>query len=172
MRRAVCPGSFDPVTNGHLDIIGRAAALFDEVYVAVLVNAAKQALFGVDERIFMLQQATATLTSVSVEAFDGLLVDFCVERSASTIVKGLRTGGELGYELQMAQMNQALSGVETVLLPTAPQWSFVSSSLVKEVARLGGAVGSMVPPHVLASLHRRLPNDERGSDLRAPRSTG
>ncbi|MBA3265709.1 MAG: pantetheine-phosphate adenylyltransferase [Nocardioidaceae bacterium] len=158
MRRAVCPGSFDPMTNGHLDIIGRAAALFDEVYVAVLVNEAKQALFGADERITMLQQATATMGHVRVASFGGLLVDFCTERSVDTIVKGVRDSGELGYELQMAQMNRALSGVETVLLPTAPQWSFVSSSLVKEVARLGGDVEQLVPPYVLDRLRQRSPD--------------
>ncbi|MBA2574237.1 MAG: pantetheine-phosphate adenylyltransferase [Nocardioidaceae bacterium] len=156
MRRAVCPGSFDPLTNGHLDIISRAAALFDEVYVAVLVNEAKQGLFEPAERIAMLRQATDALGHVRVESFVGLLVDFCTERDIDAIVKGLRAGGDFDYELQMAQMNKALSGVETIFVPTSPQWSFVSSSLVKEIARSGGDVDQLVPSEVLDRLTRRL----------------
>ena len=156
MRRAVCPGSFDPLTNGHLDIITRAAALFDEVYVAVLVNEAKQGLFEPAERIAMLQQATDALGHVRVESFVGLLVDFCTERDIDAIVKGLRAGGDFDYELQMAQMNKTLSGVETIFVPTSPQWSFVSSSLVKEIARSGGDVAQLVPSDVLDQLTRRL----------------
>ncbi|MEJ7744812.1 MAG: pantetheine-phosphate adenylyltransferase [Nocardioidaceae bacterium] len=161
MRRAVCPGSFDPMTNGHLDIIDRAAGLFDEVFVAVLVNESKQSLFTPDERIAMLQEVTASMHHVRVEAFAGLLVDFCSQRSAATIVKGLRAGADFDYELRMAQMNKALSGVETVFVPTSPQWSFVSSSLVKEVARLGGDVEQLVPPYVFHRLNRRLPEQSR-----------
>lgn len=156
MRRAVCPGSFDPMTNGHLDIIERAAALFDEVYVAVLVNESKRSLFEPDERIAILEQGTQAMGSVKVEAFVGLLVDFCAERSIDTIVKGLRAGGDFDYEVQMAQMNRTLSGVETVFVPTAPQWSFVSSSLVKEIARFGGDVERLVPSYVLDRLTQRL----------------
>jgi len=156
MRRAVCPGSFDPLTNGHLDIISRAAALFDEVYVAVLVNDAKQGLFEPAERIAMLKQATHAVGHVRVESFVGLLVDFCIERDIDAIVKGLRAGGDFDYELQMAQMNRALSGVETIFVPTSPQWSFVSSSLVKEIARSGGDVAQLVPSDVLDQLTRRL----------------
>lgn len=153
---AVCPGSFDPVTYGHVDIVSRAAALFDKVIVAVLVNDSKRSLFSVDERIVMLSQATADMESVEVSSFSGLLVDFCAEQGAITIVKGLRATGDFDYEHQMAQMNANLRGIETVFLPTSPQWSFVSSSLVKEVARFGGDVSRLVPSYVLERLKHRL----------------
>lgn len=156
MPTAVCPGSFDPVTYGHVDIVSRAAALFDKVIVAVLVNDAKRSFFSVDERIAMLSQATADMGGVEIGSFSGLLVDFCAEQRATTIVKGLRATGDFDYELQMAQMNANLSGVETVFLPTSPQWSFVSSSLVKEVARFGGDVSRLVPSYVLERLNHRL----------------
>lgn len=158
MRRAVCPGSFDPVTNGHLDIVRRAARLFDEVVVAVLVNESKQQLFRVDERISMLRAATDTLSldNVTVTSFQGLLVDFCRDHSVVAIVKGLRVVTDFDAELQMAQMNQNLSGVETVFIPTSPEWSFLASSLVKEVARFGGDVSALVPSDVLDRLQRRL----------------
>ncbi len=156
MRIAVCPGSFDPVTYGHVDIVTRAAALFDKVIVAVLVNDSKRSLFSVDERIEMLRQAATEMAAVDVRTFSGLLVDFCAEQQATTIVKGLRATGDFDYELQMAQMNAGLTGVETVLLPTNPQWSFVSSSLVKEVARFGGDVSRLVPSYVLDRLKHRL----------------
>ncbi len=158
MRRAVCPGSFDPVTNGHLDIVRRAARLFDEVVVAVLVNESKQQLFSVDERISMLRAATDTLSldNVTVTSFQGLLVDFCRDHSVVAIVKGLRVVTDFDAELQMAQMNQNLSGVETVFIPTSPEWSFLASSLVKEVARFGGDVSALVPSDVLDRLQRRL----------------
>ncbi len=156
MRIAVCPGSFDPVTYGHVDIVTRAAALFDQVIVAVLVNDSKRSLFSVDERIEMLRQAATEMAAVEVKSFSGLLVDFCVEQQATTIVKGLRATGDFDYELQMAQMNASLARVETVLLPTNPQWSFVSSSLVKEVARFGGDVSGLVPSYVLDRLKHRL----------------
>lgn len=156
MPTAVCPGSFDPVTYGHVDIVSRAAALFDKVVVAVLVNDSKRSLFSVDERIAMLSQATADMGGVEVSSFSGLLVDFCTEQRATTIVKGLRATGDFDYELQMAQMNANLSGVETVFVPTSPRWSFVSSSLVKEVARFGGDVSGLVPSYVLERLNRRV----------------
>jgi pantetheine-phosphate adenylyltransferase len=153
---AVCPGSFDPVTHGHLDILGRAARLFDEVTVAVLVNPAKQGLFSVDERVSMLNDVTADLPRVRVEAFEGLLVDFCRERGIAAIVKGLRAVTDFDYELQMAQMNRQLAEVETVFVPTSPEWSFLASSLVKEVAAHGGDVSGLVPPVVLRRLHKQL----------------
>jgi pantetheine-phosphate adenylyltransferase len=158
MRRAACPGSFDPVTNGHLDVVQRAAGLFDEVVVAVLVNESKRGLFTVDERLDMLRESTAELglANVRVDAFEGLLVDFCAANDVNVIVKGLRAAGDFDFELQMAQMNRGLSGVETVFLPTSPEWSYVASSLVKEVARLGGDVTKHVPPAVLDRLRRRL----------------
>ena len=156
MRRAVCPGSFDPVTNGHLDIIRRAAGLFDEVTVGVLVNPNKQSLFSVDERITMLGDVVAGLDNVKVQAFEGLLVDFCRDRDIDAIVKGLRAVSDFDTELQMAQMNASLSGVETVFVPTSPEWSFLASSLVKEVARFGGDVSGLVPSEVLTRLTERL----------------
>jgi len=160
VRSAVCPGSFDPVTHGHIDIVARAARMFDEVTVAVLVNHAKQGLFSVDERIDMLREALADEvgadSAVRVEAFEGLLVDFCRERGIGAIVKGLRAITDFDYELQMAQMNARLSGVETVFVPTSPEWSFLASSLVKEVAGHGGDVSGLVPAKVAARLRSRL----------------
>jgi len=156
MRRAVCPGSFDPVTNGHLDIIRRAARLFDEVTVGVLVNPNKKGLFSVDERLTMLGDVVTGLDNVKVEAFEGLLVDFCRDHDIDAIVKGLRAVGDFDTELQMAQMNASLSGVETVFVPTSPEWSFLASSLVKEVARFGGDVSGLVPSEVLTRLTERL----------------
>jgi pantetheine-phosphate adenylyltransferase len=160
VRRAVCPGSFDPPTLGHLDIVERAAALFDEVVVAVGVNASKHRLFTPDERIAMLQQVCGDLGNVRVEGFSGLLTEYCREQEAQAVVKGLRAGADFAYELQMAQMNFHLTGVETVFLPTSPQHSFVSSSLVKEVASLGGDVSALVPAPVLARLMERLATPE------------
>jgi pantetheine-phosphate adenylyltransferase len=156
MTTAVCPGSFDPVTHGHLDIVARAARLFDEVTVAVLVNPGKHGLFSVDERVSMLREVTANLSGVKIEAFEGLLVDFCRERGIAAIVKGLRAVTDFDYELQMAQMNSRLADVETVFVPTSPEWSFLASSLVKEVAAHGGDVSGLVPPPVLVRLHERL----------------
>jgi len=144
------------VTLGHVDVIARAAALFDRVSVAVLVNESKRGLFDLDERLAMLRGATADLTNVTVEAFDGLLVDFCAERGIRAIVKGLRSGSDLDYELPMAQMNVGLRDVETVFLPTAAAWSHVSSSLLKEVAGLGGDVSGLLPAPVHAALLQRL----------------
>ena len=156
MRRAVCPGSFDPVTNGHLDIIGRASRLFDEVIVGVLVNESKTGLFTIDERIEMLREVTASYGNVRVESFRGLLVDFCRAQEAAVVVKGLRAVSDFDYELQMAQMNIGLAGVETLFMPTNPLYSFLSSSLVKEVAKWGGDVSPHVPDVVARRLADRL----------------
>ncbi len=145
MRRAVCPGSFDPVTLGHLDIIGRASALYDEVVVAVGMNAAKKRMFTFEERTAMLTEATVQYPNVVVDSFDGLIVDFCRARGVQVIVKGLRAISDFDYELQMAQMNHGLAGVETMFMTTNPLYSFLSSSLVKEVATYGGDVSSLVP---------------------------
>jgi pantetheine-phosphate adenylyltransferase len=155
-RRAVCPGSFDPVTNGHLDIIGRASRLYDEVIVAVLVNKAKATMFDLDERIEMLREVGAGYPNVTVAASDGLLVDFCREWSAEVVVKGLRAISDFDYELQMSQMNHSLAGVETLFMPTSPLYSFLSSSLVKEVAAYGGDVSGLVPEQVLHRLLDRV----------------
>jgi pantetheine-phosphate adenylyltransferase len=160
VRRAVCPGSFDPVTLGHLDIVGRASVLFDEVVVGVGVNPSKSRLFSDAERIAMLERACADLGNVRVLSFTGLLTDFCVAHEVHAIVKGLRAASDFDYELQMAQMNTSLApGVETVFVPTSPAQSFVSSSLVKEVARFGGDVSAFVPGFVGAALLARLAGD-------------
>ncbi len=156
MRRAACPGSFDPVTNGHIDIISRAAVLFDEVIVAVGVNKSKNRLFSADERIEMLTESIRPYDNVVVDSFEGLLTDFCQERDVVAIVKGLRAVSDFDYELQMAQMNSSLAPIETVFVPTSPEYSFLASSLVKEVAAFGGDVSELVPPHVLERLTRRL----------------
>ena len=156
MRRAVCPGSFDPVTNGHIDIIERASGLFDEVIVAVGTNASKNRLFTADERMEMLRESCARYANVTVDGFDGLLTTFCQERDAHAIVKGLRAVSDFDYELQMAQMNSSLTDVETVFVPTSPEYSFLASSLVKEVAAFGGDVSGLIPAHVYERLTERL----------------
>jgi pantetheine-phosphate adenylyltransferase len=154
--KAVFPGTFDPPTNGHLDVISRAAAAFGEVIVAAGVNQSKQRLFSVEERIEMLTEIAAPFGNVRIGTFDGLLVDYCRAEGAGVIVKGLRSGGDYDYELQMAQMNRRMSGVDTVFLPTAPDNAYISSSLVKEIARLGGEVGGFLPPGVHARLLKKL----------------
>ena len=156
MRRVVCPGAFDPVTNGHIDIIRRAAKQNEEVIVAVLVNVNNRGLFTADEKLEMLREATKEFDNVTVAKFDGLLVDFCRAHDVSAIVRSLRSVSDFDYELQMAQMNRSLAGVETVFMPTNPEWSYLSSSLVREVARLGGEYRGLVPEHVAAALEERL----------------
>ncbi|MBY8881883.1 pantetheine-phosphate adenylyltransferase [Actinacidiphila acidipaludis] len=156
MRRAVCPGSFDPITNGHLDIIARASRLYDTVHVAVMINQSKKGLFPIEERIALIEEVTSDLPNVVVESFHGLLVDFCKQRDIPAIVKGLRAVSDFDYELQMAQMNIGLSGVETLFVPTNPEYSFLSSSLVKEVAQWGGDISHLVPGPVLEALNAKL----------------
>ena len=152
MTHAVCPGSFDPPTLGHLDVIGRAAGLFDRVTVAVLINPDKKGLFGVDERLELLRAVTDPWPNVDVDSFHGLLVDYCAEAGIGAIVKGLRVVSDFEYELQMAQMNHGLTGVDTLFLPTSPAYSFVSSSLVKQVAAYGGDVSHLLPGVVATAL--------------------
>ena len=156
VRRAVCPGSFDPVTNGHLDIISRASRLFDEVVVAVMVNRNKSGMFTLEHRLEMISKAVEPFENVSVSTFAGLLVDFCNEHDISAIVKGLRAVSDFDYELQMAQMNYRLAGVDTVFVSTNPLYSYLSSSLVKEVATYGGDVAGLVPDHVLPDLRQAV----------------
>jgi pantetheine-phosphate adenylyltransferase len=156
MRTAVCPGSFDPVTNGHLDVFARAAAMADEVVVAVLINHTKAGLFTIDERIDMLREVVAPFPNIRVDSFHGLLVDYCAEHGITAIVKGLRAVSDFDYELQMAQMNYRLAGVETMFITTNPLYSFLSSSLVKEVAKFGGDVDGLVPDAVLMRLRAKL----------------
>lgn len=155
-RRAVCPGSFDPVTLGHLDIIGRASALYDEVVVAVLINKSKTGMFSVDERIDMLSAVTAEYGNVRVDSFHGLLVDYCRTHDIPVVVKGIRAVSDFDYELTMAQMNHGLTGLDTLFMPTNPEFSFLRSSLVKEVATWGGDVSGLIPPLVQERLSARL----------------
>jgi pantetheine-phosphate adenylyltransferase len=157
---ALCPGSFDPVTLGHLDIIERTARHFDHVIVAVIRNPQKsKSLFTLEERQDMLHEETAHLQNVSIEFFKGLLVDFAKDHGAEAIVKGLRAVSDFDYELQMAQMNQSLSGIDTFFLSTSPNYSFLSSSLVREVAKYGGDVSPMVPAVVATRLAERFAED-------------
>jgi pantetheine-phosphate adenylyltransferase len=156
VRRLVYPGSFDPVTNGHLDIVARSARLADELIVAVLRNPNKTALFSVDERLEMLREVTKDHENVRVAKFKGLIVDFCKANDVSAIVKGLRAVSDFDYELQMAQMNYNQAGVETLFMSTNPLYAFLSSSLVKEFAKYGGDVRSLVPEPVLDRLTVRV----------------
>lgn len=146
--KAICPGSFDPVTHGHLDIVARSARLFDEVIVAVGRNSAKNYLFTPDERVSMIRDAVGGLPGVTVTLLDGLLVDFCRDHDVDVIVKGLRFASDFDFELQMAQMNHALTGIETIMLPTSAQWSHLSSTMIREIAKLGGDVSQFVTPEV------------------------
>ena len=156
MLRAICPGSFDPVTNGHLDIIGRASALYDQVTVGVLVNRTKKGMFPVAERMDLISQVTRDYGNVVVDSFSGLLADYCGRHRIPVIIKGLRAVSDFDYELAMAQMNHGLAGLETLFLPTNPLYSFLSSSLVKEVATYGGDVSGLVPEPVHQALIRLL----------------
>jgi pantetheine-phosphate adenylyltransferase len=156
MSGAVCPGSFDPVTLGHIDVFERAAAQFDEVIVAVLANPAKAGMFTVDERIAMIEESTAHLPNLRAEPGQGLVVNFVRSRGFTAIVKGLRTGTDFEYELQMAQMNKHIAGVDTFFVATTPRYSFVSSSLAKEVAGLGGDVSELLPEAVNRRLAAKL----------------
>jgi pantetheine-phosphate adenylyltransferase len=155
VRRAVCPGSFDPVTNGHLDIIGRAAALYDELVVAVFVNKTKASMFAVEERMDMLAEVTGRYGNVRIDSFHGLVVEYCRANDIPVIVKGLRAVSDFDYELQMAQMNRGLANVDTLFMPTNPEYSFLASSLVKEIASWGGDVSALVPANVLDRLYDR-----------------
>jgi pantetheine-phosphate adenylyltransferase len=156
MSGAVVPGSFDPVTNGHVDVFERACAQFDVVVVAVLINPIKAGTFTPDERIAMIVESTPHLPNLRAEAGSGLVVDFAKSHGLSAIVKGLRTGTDFEYELQMAQMNKHIAGVDTFFVATTPRYSFVSSSLAKEVAALGGDVSELLPASVNARLQAKL----------------
>ncbi|HET8878602.1 MAG TPA: pantetheine-phosphate adenylyltransferase [Arthrobacter sp.] len=153
MRRAVCPGSFDPIHNGHLEVIARAASLFDEVIVAVSTNYAKKYRFSLEERIDMAHETLASLRGIVVEPVgEGLLAEYCRKRGASAIVKGLRSSSDFDYELPMATMNRQLTGVETVFIPAEGHYLHLSSTLIKEVFTLGGDVSEFVPKSVLRRL--------------------
>jgi pantetheine-phosphate adenylyltransferase len=155
--KALYPGTFDPPTNGHVDLIQRGAKLFGHVVVAVLNNPGKNPLFSVEERIEMLQESTSTLTNVSVAAFDGLMVDFARQQGASAVLRGIRAISDYEYEFQMALMNRRLAPeIETVFLQPAGRYSFVSSRMLKEVFSFGGDVSGLVPPNVLRRLRGRI----------------
>ena len=157
MHTALCPGSFDPPTNGHIDVIERAARYFDAVVVAVIANPSKQPMFSVEERTTMLGEALAHIENVEITSFDGLLVDFARDRGLSIVVKGLRAVSDFEYELQMAQMNSTLlPGMDTMFVTANPSWAFLSSSLVTEVARYGGAIDGLVPSGVAKALADRV----------------
>lgn len=156
MTSALCPGSFDPPTNGHIDVIKRTAGIFERVVVAVVHNPSKAPLFTAEERVGLLEVVLSDIPRVEVASFSGLLVDFAVEKQIEVMVKGLRAVTDFDYELQMAQMNHTLRGVDTMFIPTSPEWSFLSSTLVREVARLGGDVEPLVPPSVFQALKEKL----------------
>jgi len=157
MRLAIYPGSFDPITFGHVDVIARAAALFDEVLVAVAVNEAKQGLFSMEERVRMIEEATAKISNVKVTAFDGLLVEFARQKGAAAVVRGLRAISDFEFEFQMALMNRKLEpAVETVFLTPREEYTYLSSRIVKEIARLGGPVDAFVPGPVVEGLRKKL----------------
>ncbi|HXS94856.1 MAG TPA: pantetheine-phosphate adenylyltransferase [Candidatus Limnocylindrales bacterium] len=154
---AIYPGSFDPITNGHLDLIQRGAKLFDKLIVAILSNEGKQPLFTVEERVEMLQEVVRVYPNVEVDSFDGLLVDYAAAQSATVLLRGIRAISDYEYELQMALMNRRLQpGIETLFMMANEAYSFISSRLIKEVFGLGGNIGGLVPPSVEARLHRRL----------------
>ncbi len=155
MKRAVCPGTFDPITYGHLDIIERASAQFDEVIVAVGNNRSKEGYFTVEERMQMIAETTAKFGNVKVDSWKGLLGEYCKANQIDVIIKGLRAMSDFDYELQMAQVNLQGSGVESMFMATSPSHSFLSSSLIKELAHYNGDVSSMVPPVVNQALKAR-----------------
>jgi pantetheine-phosphate adenylyltransferase len=161
MTHAVCPGSFDPPTLGHLDVIGRAAGLFDHLTVAVLVNPDKRGMFTLEERQALLRVSTRQWPNVTVDSFHGLLVDYCRDNDIAAIVKGIRAVSDFDYELQMAQMNHGLTRVDTLFLPTSPAYSFISSSLVKQVAAYGGDVANLLPEVVAKALADKIDSTRR-----------
>ncbi|MHC6179574.1 pantetheine-phosphate adenylyltransferase [Clostridium sp. JNZ X4-2] len=157
MNTAICPGSFDPITNGHLDIINRSAKVFDEVIVGVLVNPEKKGLFDVDERVELIKKVVGNIPNVKVESFSGLLIDFMKERHIKVIVKGLRAVSDFEYEFQMSLMNKKLDpNIETVFMMTSATTSFLSSSSVKQVAMFGGCIKGLVPEEIIPDIIRRV----------------
>ena len=160
-RVAIYPGSFDPVTNGHLDIVERALKLFDTIIVAILHNPGKQALFSVEERVTMLEQSLGHLEGIEIDTFDGLLVDYAAEKKAHAILRGMRAVSDFEYEFQMALMNRSLNReVQTVFLMTGLRWIFTSSSIIKEAARFGGNIDGMVSPIVNQKLKEKFGFDK------------
>lgn len=155
-RKAIFAGSFDPITNGHLDIICRASNLFDELQIGVLYNPNKKGLFNFDERVELIKSCTSHLTNIKIVSFDGILVNYCQDNGIDTLIRGVRTGADIEYELQMAHMNRELNpNIETIILPTKPEYSFISSSLVKEVLTFGGDIKSLVPEVILYKVRNK-----------------
>jgi pantetheine-phosphate adenylyltransferase len=160
MRRAACPGSYDPATRGHLDVIARTAALFDSVHVLVGTNTSKTGLFSPPERVELLTEELAGCGNVEVHTFEGLLVDYCRDNDVDCVVKGIRVAADFDYETQMARMNHAMTGVETLFLPAAPQWAHVSSSLVRDIARFGGDFDQFVTPRIAARTREKVRSEQ------------
>jgi pantetheine-phosphate adenylyltransferase len=163
MRRAIYPGSFDPITNGHLDVIERASRLFDEIIVAVAYNEGKHPLFSIEERMLLLGEVLAPMGNVRIAQFDGLLVEFAARHEAVAVVRGLRAISDFEFEFQMALMNRKLDGkVETIFLMPKEEYTYLSSRIVKEIARLGGDVGAFIPPAIERALHTKFfPEENR-----------
>jgi len=162
MKRAIYPGSFDPVTNGHLNVIQRASKLFDELYIGVLINSAKNPLFSIDERVSMLKEETKDLLNVKIISFKGLLVDYCKENDICTIVRGLRAVTDFEYELQIAQTNHVMAPeVETIFLTTSLEYAYLSSSIVKEIASYQGDISKTVPPYVAKFITEKYASKQR-----------
>jgi len=161
VRRAVCPGSFDPVTNGHLDVFARAAKIADEVVIVVAINKNKSGTFNIEERMEMLREVVAPYPNIRVDSFMGLLVDYCKANDVQAIVKGLRAVTDFDYELQMAQMNYRLTEIETLFVSTNPIYSYLSSSLIKEVATYGGDIDGLLPGSVQERLLARIAENKK-----------
>ena len=159
MKIAMCPGSFDPITNGHLDIIKRSAEIFDKVIVAVSLNSSKNHMFSVDERMDMVKSVVSNIPNVEVSTFTGLLVDYAKKQNANVIVKGLRAVSDFEYEFQMALINKKISGdIETMFMMTSQEYSYLSSSIVKEIATLGGDLSDLVPQNLIGTILEKFNN--------------